>query len=139
MQRRLAVGLARSEPRDRRDEGFDAGHPRRCSAVARWLSAPVLQQVRGTWRRARPHHLRQRRSPPDRQSTALSRSDSMMTRTPKRYVVIMVVAVLALASPLLWQTLTHKSAKDRIEADPPPRLFASKSVAPLADDIDAQR
>jgi len=63
----------------------------------------------------------------------------MMTRTPRRYVVILVVAVLALASPLLWQTLTHKSAKDRIEADPPPRLFAAKSVSPLADDIAAQR
>jgi len=62
-----------------------------------------------------------------------------MNRTPKRYVVILAVAILALASPLLWQTLTHKSAKDRIEADPPPRLFASQSVSPLADDIAAQR
>ena len=63
----------------------------------------------------------------------------MMKPIPKRYVVIVIVAIVALASPLLWQALTHKSAKDRIEADPAPRLFAPKTVAPLASDIAAQQ
>jgi hypothetical protein len=63
----------------------------------------------------------------------------MMNRTRKRYVVIMAVALLALLSPMLWNTLSHKSAKDHIAADPAPRLFAAKTVAPLADDIAEQQ
>jgi len=62
-----------------------------------------------------------------------------MKPIPKRYAVIVIVAIVALASPLLWQALTHKSAKDRIEADPAPRLFTPKTVAPLASDIAAQQ
>lgn len=50
-----------------------------------------------------------------------------MRRPPLRYVVVAVLALVAfvgtMAGPAVWSALTDTTAKDRIEADPPPALF----------------
>ena len=55
-------------------------------------------------------------------------------RPPRRYLVVVVLATLALVgalvAPAVYGVLTDNgSAKDRIEADPPPILFAADTVA----------
>lgn len=61
---------------------------------------------------------------------------------PRRYLVISVVAVLAVlggaVAPWAYATFVDTSAKDRIEAAPPPRLFPDDAVAPLGRRIDGQ-
>ena len=51
----------------------------------------------------------------------------MSTRLPRRYLAVLVVAVLAVlvgaAGPLVFGAFANPSAKDLIAADPPPRLF----------------
>ena len=58
-----------------------------------------------------------------------------MNRPRPRYVVTVVVAVVALAvgllSPLVWAKIAGPSAKDRIEADPPPTLYSSAQIKPV--------
>ena len=69
-----------------------------------------------------------------------------MTRAPaapRRYVVVAVLAVLAVlggaVGPLgLRRAFVNTSAKDRIEAAPPPALFPDATVAPMAPLIAAQ-
>jgi hypothetical protein len=69
----------------------------------------------------------------------------MSTRTPKisrRYTVVAVLAVLAvlggLLGPWAYGAFANTSAKDRIEADPPPALFPDATVAPMATKIAGQ-
>lgn len=54
----------------------------------------------------------------------------MIRRPPLRYLVVAVVAALAfvgaLAGPAVYSALTDTTAKDRIEADPPPPLFPTE-------------
>jgi hypothetical protein len=65
-------------------------------------------------------------------------------RTPgrRRYTVVAVLAVLAVLAgavgPWAYGTFVNTSAKDRIEADPPPALFPDDVVAPLGDKIAAE-
>lgn len=61
-----------------------------------------------------------------------------MKRPRTRYVVTAVIAAVALTVGVGWGIWGGSSAKDRIQADPPPRLFAARTVAPLASDIAAQ-
>ncbi|NUR06016.1 MAG: phosphatase PAP2 family protein [Nocardioidaceae bacterium] len=66
-----------------------------------------------------------------------------MTHTPpRRYVVVLVLALVAvlvgLAGPWAYASFVDTSAKDRIEADPPPALFPDRTVAPLQQDVTAQ-
>lgn len=64
-----------------------------------------------------------------------------MTRPPRKYLVVAVVAVVALLGgllgPAVYGHFTNTSAKDRIEASPPPTLFpdteAAATVDPLVD------
>jgi hypothetical protein len=53
----------------------------------------------------------------------------------RRYLVVLVLAVLALllgtAGSWAYNSFVDTSAKDRIEADPPPALFPDATVAPL--------
>ena len=53
-------------------------------------------------------------------------------RMPRRYLVVVVLAVLALVAglvgPWAYGLYTDSSAKDRIEADPPPQLFPASQV-----------
>lgn len=60
----------------------------------------------------------------------------------RRYLVIAVLAVAAVLSgsvaPWAYDTFANTSAKDRIEADPPPPLFPEGDVAPLGRQIDRQ-
>jgi membrane-associated phospholipid phosphatase len=65
------------------------------------------------------------------------------SRRPRRFVVVAVLAVLAVLvgalGPWAYATVTGGgSAKDRIAADPPPRLFPDGNIAPLGAQIDAQ-
>ena len=66
----------------------------------------------------------------------------MSTRLPRRYLAVLAVAVLAVVAgtvgPLALGAFANGSAKDRIEADPPPPLFADAAVAPLQKQVTAQ-
>ena len=59
-----------------------------------------------------------------------------------RYLVVTVLALVAIlvgaAGPWAYATFVDTSAKDRIEADPPPPLFPDAVVAPIGRQIDAQ-
>lgn len=59
----------------------------------------------------------------------------MSDRPSRRYIVTAAAAVVALALGLLgpwaWAKIQGPSAKDRIEADPPPALFAESDIAPV--------
>lgn len=64
-------------------------------------------------------------------------------RRPRRFVVVAILAVLAVVvgalGPWAYATITGgASAKDRIAADPPPRLFPDGTIAPLGAQIDSQ-
>lgn len=69
-----------------------------------------------------------------------------MTRPSRKHLVIAVLAVLAvlggLVGPRLYTAYTDTSAKDRIEASPPPRLFddaqSAHAVDPLVTGQDAR-
>jgi membrane-associated phospholipid phosphatase len=61
---------------------------------------------------------------------------------PRRYAVVAVLAALAVLlgaiGPWAYAAFVNTSAKDRIEADPPPPLFPESAVAPLGRKIDAE-
>ena len=62
----------------------------------------------------------------------------------KRYLVLIVVAVLAVAAGAVgaWAATSgppHTSAKDRIQADPPPALFPTTATQPTLRLVEAQR
>lgn len=61
---------------------------------------------------------------------------------PRRYAAVAVLAVLAVllgaVGPWAYSAFLDTSAKDRIEADPPPALFPESAVAPLGRKIDAE-
>ena len=65
----------------------------------------------------------------------------MSRRVDPKMAVVAVLAVLAVAGGLSWQAAFGggSSAKDRIQADPPPTLFASDQTASVAQLVDAQR
>ncbi len=79
-------------------------------------------------------------------------ADPRPTRAPRRpnrrFVVVGALAVLAIVvglfGPTAWGKVagnsasTNTSAKDRIEADPPPALFPVSEVAPTATEVAAQ-
>lgn len=60
----------------------------------------------------------------------------------RRYVAVLLLSVLALvlgtAGTWAYDSLVDTSAKDRIEADPPPPLFPDSTVAPLGHELAAQ-
>ena len=62
-----------------------------------------------------------------------------MTRPPRKYLVVAVVAVVALLGgllgPAVYGHFTNTSAKDRIEASPPPTLFADTEAAATVDPL----
>jgi hypothetical protein len=69
-------------------------------------------------------------------------------RPPRRFLVVAVLAILAIAAglvgPTAWATVTggstgNTSAGDRIAADPPPPLFPPTQVARTARQVEAQR
>ena len=64
-------------------------------------------------------------------------------RGRRRFVVVGVIATLAViggaVEPWAYATFVDTSAKDRIEADPPPALFPDNDVAPIGAKIDDQR
>ena len=64
-------------------------------------------------------------------------------RRRRRFVVVAVVASLAVlggaVEPWAYATFVDTSAKDRIEADPPPTLFPDATIAPIGARITAQR
>jgi hypothetical protein len=63
-------------------------------------------------------------------------------RTAIWVVGIAAVLIATTVVVLHWQSLPvvgNGSAKDRIAADPPPRLFAAKTVSPLAKDLTGQQ
>lgn len=70
----------------------------------------------------------------------------MTTETGSQRIAIWIVGILAALVAttfvvLHWQSLPvvgNGSAKDRIAADPPPRLFAARTVSPLANDLTSQ-
>jgi membrane-associated phospholipid phosphatase len=66
----------------------------------------------------------------------------MRSRLPRRYVAVLVVALLAIlvgsVGPVVVSALASPSAKDLIAADPPPRLFPDPTVAPLEKQVTAQ-
>jgi hypothetical protein len=66
----------------------------------------------------------------------------MSTRLPRRYLAVLVVAVVAglagAVGPLVLDAFANPSAKDLIAADPPPRLFPDATVAPLETRVTAQ-
>ena len=63
-----------------------------------------------------------------------------MRSIPRRYLVVLVVAVVAALLGTVGPTALglNGSAKDRIAADPPPTLFPDTTVAPLGRQVDAQ-
>lgn len=69
------------------------------------------------------------------------------SRRSRRFVVVAALAVLAvlvgLLGPTTWAKVTgnggNTSAKDRIAADPPPRLFSATAVSGTARDVAAQK
>lgn len=67
----------------------------------------------------------------------------MSDRPSRRYVVTAVAAVLALVSGLLgpwaWAKIQGPSAKDRIEADPPPALFTESDITPVDKWVSPER
>lgn len=60
----------------------------------------------------------------------------------RRYVAVLVLAVLALltgtAGTWAYDSFVDTSAKDRIEADPPPPLFPRATVAPLGHRLEKE-
>ncbi len=66
----------------------------------------------------------------------------MSTRIPRRYLAVLVVAVVAVLAgtvgSLVIGALASPSAKDLIAADPPPRLFPDATVAPLETRVTEQ-
>lgn len=56
-----------------------------------------------------------------------------------KFVVLAVIAVLAVlggaVGPWVYNEFIDTSAKDRIEADPPPRLFPDSTIAPIGTKI----
>jgi hypothetical protein len=60
----------------------------------------------------------------------------------RRYLAVLVLAVLAMligtAGTWAYDSFVDLSAKDRIEADPPPPLFPDATVAPLAHKLAKQ-
>ena len=66
----------------------------------------------------------------------------MSTRLPRRYLTVLVLAVVAVLAgtvgPLVLGAFASPSAKDLIAADPPPRLFPDATVAPLETRVTAQ-
>jgi len=60
---------------------------------------------------------------------------SQTDRPRRRYFVTAVVAMLALVLGLLgpwaWAKISGPSAKDLIEADPPPTLFSTAAIKPV--------
>jgi hypothetical protein len=66
----------------------------------------------------------------------------MSTRPPRRYLAVIVIAVLAVLAgtvgPLALGAFASPSAKDLIAADPPPALFPDATVAPLQGQVTAQ-
>ena len=63
-----------------------------------------------------------------------------MKKPPPRYLVLGIVALVAVAAAAI-ATLhgSNTSAKDRIEADPPPRLFATATIRPTEQLVAKQR
>lgn len=63
-------------------------------------------------------------------------------RMSRRYVVVAVLAALAVllggVGPWAYATFVDTSAKDRIEAEPPPPLFPDDVIALIGREIDAQ-
>ena len=63
-------------------------------------------------------------------------------RPARKYVVVAALAALAVllggVGPWAYATFVDTSAKDRIEAEPPPPLFPDGVVAPIGRRIDAQ-
>jgi hypothetical protein len=61
---------------------------------------------------------------------------------PRRYAVVAVLAGLAVllgaVGPWAYAAFVNTSAKDRIEADPPPALFPEAAVAPIGAKIAAE-
>lgn len=57
----------------------------------------------------------------------------------KALAAVLAAAIVAATFVLATHLIGNGSAKDRIEADPPPRLFATKSVTPLSHEIAAQQ
>lgn len=61
----------------------------------------------------------------------------------RRFIVLAIIAALAVVgggvAPWAYSTFVNSSAKDRIEADPPPRLFSDADVAPIGRRVDAQQ
>ena len=61
----------------------------------------------------------------------------------RRFVVVTLLAVLAVlggvVEPWAYATFIDTSAKDRIEADPPPALFPDSAIEPLGRQIDRQQ
>ena len=61
---------------------------------------------------------------------------------PRRYAVVAVLSALAIllgaVGPWAYAAFVDTSAKDRIEADPPPPLFPDSAVTPLGRKIDAE-
>lgn len=60
----------------------------------------------------------------------------------RRFVVLAILAVLAVlggaVAPWAYSSFVDTTAKDRIEADPPPPLFPDADVAPIGKQIDQQ-
>ncbi|MER7557309.1 hypothetical protein ABTZ46_10230 [Nocardioides sp. NPDC126508] len=69
----------------------------------------------------------------DTTSTTVPRGRALRRRPPTRYVIVGIVAVLALLGALVGPTVlgyfSNPSAKDKIAADPPPTLFPATSIS----------
>lgn len=57
---------------------------------------------------------------------------------PRFVLIIAVVAALAVGAVFTYGTLMGPSAKDRIEADPPPTLFSAAAIKPVDAMVDPQ-
>jgi membrane-associated phospholipid phosphatase len=82
-----------------------------------------------------------------RTPSSTTRSTRTRTTQNRRFIVVAVLAVVAiilgLVGPTAWAKVTgtsasNLSAKDRIGADPPPPLFPSTQVAATATEVAAQ-
>lgn len=76
-------------------------------------------------------------------STTSSPTGSPRRRIPLRYLLVAVVAVLAVLGAAFGASAlggggANLSAKDRIAADPPPTLFSDAAVAPTGREVTAQ-
>ncbi|MFC4785835.1 phosphatase PAP2 family protein [Nocardioides sp. MAHUQ-72] len=73
----------------------------------------------------------------------MSPPPSRAPRRRRRFVVVAVVAVLAVlggaVAPWAYSTFVNTSAKDRIQADPPPTLFPDSAIRPIGHRIDRQQ